>query len=165
MCLPNGTRLATCTGPAHGANQSSLRAEGYSMLSLAWYHLFLFCDVHPKWKTCMSCDNKGLIHHLMLPKWYTCSRLGPDEQHCHHSPKLSTNNILRTCTWPPGWQNQSNHNPNSLTSLVVWLAHVTKNIPRSPVKFSQISLSIPSSYGLYHGSRSGVSIVVTAGYK
>jgi hypothetical protein len=35
MCLPNGTRLATCAGPAHGAKQSSFRAKGYGMLLLA----------------------------------------------------------------------------------------------------------------------------------
>ena len=40
LSLPDGTCLATCSGPAYGAKQSSFRVEGYNLLSLVH---FLHC--------------------------------------------------------------------------------------------------------------------------
>jgi hypothetical protein len=63
MSLLNGTRLATCAGPAHGSKQSSFRAEGYGLLSITRFlhHLFEFCQSRPEWKLQLSCDNDPLL--------------------------------------------------------------------------------------------------------
>jgi hypothetical protein len=73
MSLPDGTRLATCSGPAHGAKQSSFRAEGYGMLSLTRFvhHISTYCGKSPTWKIKMICDNAGLITRLQEAIQYT----------------------------------------------------------------------------------------------
>jgi hypothetical protein len=66
MSLPNGTRLATCAGPAHGSKKSSFCAEGYGLLSLTRFlhHLFHFCLCRPSWKLQLSCDNDPLLKRI-----------------------------------------------------------------------------------------------------
>jgi hypothetical protein len=75
MSLPDGTRLATCSGPAYGSKQSSFRAEGYGMLSLVRFihHLSQYCDALPTWKIKLICDNEGLITRLKVAIQYTTS--------------------------------------------------------------------------------------------
>jgi hypothetical protein len=73
MSLPDGTRLATCSGPAPGAKQSSFRAEGYGMFSLVRFlhHLITYCGTQPVWKIKLICDNEGLIKRLQQSIQYT----------------------------------------------------------------------------------------------
>ena len=59
--------IASCAGPVFGAKNSSFRAEGYGMLSLArfLYRLFLYCDRLDVIHTLFGCDNKGLLQRIL----------------------------------------------------------------------------------------------------
>jgi hypothetical protein len=84
LSLPDGTRLATCSGPAQGSTQLSFRAEGYGMLSITRFlhHLFRFCSVDPAIKIQLSCDNDPLLKRLrsscLYTSCFTSSTLEPD---------------------------------------------------------------------------------------
>jgi hypothetical protein len=75
MSHPDGTRLATCSGPAYGSKQSSFCAEGYGMLSLVrfLYHLTTYCSANPNWTITLICDNEGIITRLQSAIQYTTS--------------------------------------------------------------------------------------------
>jgi hypothetical protein len=63
IALPDGTRLARCSGPAYGPFGSSFRAEGYGFLSVSRFLLRLhdFCGITPSWRVQLMTDNLGLL--------------------------------------------------------------------------------------------------------
>jgi hypothetical protein len=66
IALPNGNRLARCSGPAYGPFGTSFRAEGYGFLSVSrfLYRLHLFCGIEPSWRIQLMTDNLGLLTRL-----------------------------------------------------------------------------------------------------
>jgi hypothetical protein len=63
LSLPNGQRLARCSGPAYGPYGSSFRAEGYGFLSVSRFLVRIqeFCHEKPQWRIQMMTDNQGLL--------------------------------------------------------------------------------------------------------
>jgi hypothetical protein len=63
MSLPNGKRLARCSGPVYGPFGTSFRAEGYGFLSVSHFPLRLhkFCNIEPTWRIQLMTDNLGLL--------------------------------------------------------------------------------------------------------
>jgi len=61
LSLPNSERLATCSGPAMGANISSYRAEGYGMLSILRFIHRLFQYTSSKFSELTSADIGGIL--------------------------------------------------------------------------------------------------------
>ena len=63
ISLPDGTRLARCSGPAYGPFGSSFRAEGYGFLSVTrfLFRLQEFCGRSLAWRITMMTDNLGLL--------------------------------------------------------------------------------------------------------
>jgi hypothetical protein len=70
--LHDGTRLATCSGPAYGAKLNSYRAEGYGLLSATRFLHHLRHHFHLELRHCsIVCDNQSMVekagsipHHL-----------------------------------------------------------------------------------------------------
>jgi hypothetical protein len=58
LSLPNGQRLATCSGPVFGIKPTSYRADGYGMLSLLCFllHLFQYCNTMQAVDGIIACD-------------------------------------------------------------------------------------------------------------
>jgi hypothetical protein len=63
LSLPNGRRLARCSGLAYGPYGSSFRAKGYGFLSVLHFLVRIqeFCDQQPTWRIQMMTDNQGLL--------------------------------------------------------------------------------------------------------
>jgi hypothetical protein len=63
LLLPNGQRLARCSGPAYGPYGSSFRAEGYGFLLVSRFLVRIqeFCNEQPRWRIQMMTDNQGLL--------------------------------------------------------------------------------------------------------
>jgi hypothetical protein len=66
ISLPDGTRLARCSGPAFGPYGSSFRAEAYGFLSVSrfLFRLHEFCGIQLEWCIQLMTDNLGLITRL-----------------------------------------------------------------------------------------------------
>jgi hypothetical protein len=66
ISLPDGTRLAKCSGPVYGPYGTSFRAEGYGFLSVTrfLFRLSEFCGIKPEWRVKLMTDNLGLITRL-----------------------------------------------------------------------------------------------------
>ncbi len=66
ISLPDGTRLAKCSGPVYGPFGTSFRAEGYGFLSVTrfLFRLSEFCRIKPDWRVKLMTDNLGLITRL-----------------------------------------------------------------------------------------------------
>jgi hypothetical protein len=83
LALPDGTRLAHCSGPGFGPGTSH-RAEGYGVLSAVRfiYQLILYTQSSEPWPVCFTTDNKGLVIRLDQRKQYDISyanaTLAPD---------------------------------------------------------------------------------------
>ena len=60
-----GRRLARCSGPSHGGNPNSYRAEGYGLLSVHrfLYHLVTQFQVNVR-PSSVRCDNKALVNRV-----------------------------------------------------------------------------------------------------
>jgi hypothetical protein len=67
LSLPNGRRLATCSGPVYGVKPTSYRAEGYGMLSLPLFllRLFQYCNTMQAVDGIIACDNLSLINKVL----------------------------------------------------------------------------------------------------
>jgi hypothetical protein len=67
LSLPNGRRLATCSGPVYGAKRSSYHAESYGMLSLLHFfiHLFEYCNTQQDTDGVIVCDILSLINKVI----------------------------------------------------------------------------------------------------
>ena len=67
LSLRNGTRLATCAGPAFGAKPSSYRAEAYGMLSILRFLLRLgeYCADALYPNILLVCDNLSLVRNVL----------------------------------------------------------------------------------------------------
>jgi hypothetical protein len=72
IALPNGRRLARCSGPAFGPFGSSFRTEGYGFLSVSrfLFHIQDFCACTDKWVIKMMTDNQGLLTRVMTEMQY-----------------------------------------------------------------------------------------------
>ncbi len=84
MSLPDGYRLARCSGPAYGPFGTSFRAEGYGFLSVSRFLLRLhkFCNIQPTWRVQLMTDNLGLLTRveksLSYPEPFPNITLQPD---------------------------------------------------------------------------------------
>jgi hypothetical protein len=84
VSLPDGTRLARCSGPAYGPFGTSFRAEGYGFLSVSRFLLRLheFCGITPTWCIKLMTDNLGLLTRiekcLPYPDPFPNTTLQPD---------------------------------------------------------------------------------------
>jgi hypothetical protein len=63
ISLPDGHRLAHCSGPAYGPFGTSFCAEGYGFLSVSRFILRLheFCGIEPSWRIQLMTGNLGLL--------------------------------------------------------------------------------------------------------
>jgi hypothetical protein len=67
LSLPNGRRLATCSGPVYGAEPSSYHGEGYGMLSLLSFLIcfFEYCNTQQDNDGIIVCDNLSIINKVI----------------------------------------------------------------------------------------------------
>jgi hypothetical protein len=72
IALPDGRRLARCSGPAFGPTGSSFRAEGYGFLSVSRFIIRIqeFCSSDAPWSITMLTDNQGLLTRIATSLQY-----------------------------------------------------------------------------------------------
>jgi hypothetical protein len=107
ISLPNGRRLATCSGPVYGAKPSSYRAEGYGMLSLLRFlvRLFEYCGVQVVSTDCsIVCDNSSLVNKVIAYQSpYPMDVMLDDDWDPFDQPSLESSNKSTTATLAPDW--------------------------------------------------------------
>jgi hypothetical protein len=119
VSLPNGRRLATCSGPVYGAKPSSYRAEGYGMLSLLRFfiRLFEYCDTPHDTAGVIVCDNLLLINKVIAYQspFPTAALLDEDWTPFDSLPTLLSN-TSPSATLAPDWDvlNEIHHSLHDL---------------------------------------------------
>jgi hypothetical protein len=119
LSLPNGLRLATCSGPAYGAKPTSYRAEGYGMLSLLRFllRLFQYCNTMPAVNGIIACDNLSLINKVLAYQSpFPTTALLDEEWTPFDSSPTTTSNKSPSATLAPDWDvlNEIRHSLHEL---------------------------------------------------
>ena len=74
-----GQRLAQCSGPSFGMDQTSYRAEGYGLLAISRFLWHLKDTFHVQMKPCqIYCDNKSMVNRARSPPRFL-DRIYPNE--------------------------------------------------------------------------------------
>jgi hypothetical protein len=106
LSLPKNVILATCSGPVYSAEPCSYRTEGYGMLSLICFFIYLFeyCNTQQDINGVIICDNLLLINKVIAYQFpFPTAALLDEDWTPFDSFPMSLNNTSLSAMLAPNW--------------------------------------------------------------